>query len=466
MTLHKKVDIADIIETQDNKLFSYSIVGLCCLVLMADGFDNQALNYTSPAIIREWGIDRETMVFAFTSSTVGWMSGALIFSIIADAIGRRNATVLAAFFFGGATFAISFAEDLWQLSILRFLSSFGVGGAMPMAIALISDYTPSKRRGTMITMLFLGYTVGSSGGGFLAAELILTLGWQSVFMIGGIAAMAIGVLLLFALPESVRYLLVQNAPQEKIHSLVRRMKPGANYSADTEFVINEQKKPKGLPASYLFRDGRAAMTTFLWLALAFSFVTHFFISNWLPVLLADYMELDQVARTKAFFQFGAFFGIVFGWLIDRYGVPVVIWAKCLGAIPVAAIGLFLVGGAGPYLLMGIALGAGIFVLGGTIGLNAITGMVYPTFIRSTGTGAAFFVARFGALMGPALGATLLAYDVPIVWIFIIGALPMLLSGISAFFLSMNVDVLHKRKPPHAEHSDEPAVEGGAAPARA
>jgi AAHS family 4-hydroxybenzoate transporter-like MFS transporter len=465
MAPQKKVDIADVIEKQDNKVFSYSIVGLCCLVLMADGFDNQALNYTSPAIIREWGIDREAMVFAFTSSTVGWMSGALIFSIIADMIGRRNATVLAALFFGGATLAISFVENLWQLSVLRFLSSFGVGGAMPMAIALISDYTPANRRGTMITMLFLGYSIGSSGGGFLAAELILTWGWQSVFMIGGIAAMVIGVILLFALPESVRYLLVQNAPQDKIHALVRRMKPNRYYSADTEFVINEQKKQKGVPLSFLFKDGRAAMTIFLWFALAFSFVTHFFISNWLPVLLADYMELDQVARTKAFFQAGAFFGILFGWLIDRYGVPVVVWAKCIGALPVAAIGFFLVGGAGPYMLMGAALGAGIFVLGGTIGLNAITGMVYPTFIRSTGTGAAFFVARVGALLGPVLGATLLAYDVPVVWILIIGAIPMLLSGISAFFLSMNVEVLHKRKPPHAEHADEPA-EMGAEPARA
>ncbi|MGY9107490.1 MAG: hypothetical protein ACKVG0_13385, partial [Alphaproteobacteria bacterium] len=47
-----QVDIADIIENQENWWFSTSTFLLCCLVLMADGFDNQALNYTAPAVIR------------------------------------------------------------------------------------------------------------------------------------------------------------------------------------------------------------------------------------------------------------------------------------------------------------------------------------------------------------------------------------------------------------------------------
>jgi len=116
------------------------------------------------------------------------MAGALTFSMIADAIGRRNAMVFAALLFGSFTYLISFSTNLWELSAYRFCASFGVGGAMPMAIALISDYTPTKRRGLMITGLFLGYSIGSAGGGFLAAELIVAYGWQSVFQVGGIVA--------------------------------------------------------------------------------------------------------------------------------------------------------------------------------------------------------------------------------------------------------------------------------------
>ena len=243
------------------------------------------------------------------------------------------------------------------------------------------------------------------------------------------------------------------------------MKPNEVIDPDTEFYIKETKKQKGVPLRFLFRDGRSMMTIFLWCALGFSFVTHFFISNWLPIFLSDYMPLDEVNRIKAMFQFGAAFGIIFGWLIDRYGIPVVTWTKLFGAIPVAFMGFFMVLDAGTAVMMVSATAAGIFVLGGTIGLNAISSMIYPTFIRSTGSGAAFAVARIGALAGPSFGALLIWLEVPIVWVFVLGAIPMVLSGLAAYALSRTVDVLHERKPPHTEHQDEPAIATGQVPAR-
>jgi MFS transporter, AAHS family, 4-hydroxybenzoate transporter len=467
MAQPKRVDIAHVIDTQTNHAFSTLIVVLCCAVLMVDGFDNQAINYTSAAIIKEWGIPRVLFTPVFHANVLGWMTGSLTFAMIADRIGRRNATIFAALMFSGFTYAMSFAGNLYELIAFKFLSSVGVGGAMPMAVALVADYTPAKRRALMITVLFIGYTAGTSGGGFLAAELILTQGWQSIFQVGGLVGLIVAAILAFTLPESVRYLLVQGAPQEKIHRYVRRMKPDEPIEPGTEFYIKEAKKQPGVPLRFLFQDGRAAMTFFLWFALGFSFVTHFFISNWLPILLSDYMPLDDVNRVKAMFQLGAFFGFVFGFLIDRYGVPVVTATKLFGAIPVAMIGLALALDAGTAALVIAALASGIFVLGGTIGLNAISGMIYPTFIRSTGSGAAFAAGRIGALLGPSLGALLIWLETPIVWMFIIGALPMVLSGLCAFGLSRTVNVLYDRKPPHSEHvaTDEPTVEPGHVPAR-
>src|SRR5687768_11150221 len=109
MAQAKKVDIADVIETQTNWFFTYSTVALCCLVLMVDGFDNQAINYTSAAIIRDWGVDRVLFTPVFWANTLGWMVGSLVFSVIADKIGRRNATIFATVLFGGFTYAMAFA---------------------------------------------------------------------------------------------------------------------------------------------------------------------------------------------------------------------------------------------------------------------------------------------------------------------------------------------------------------------
>ncbi len=168
----QQVDIAQIVETQDGKWFAATTFLLCCMVMLADGFDNQAINYAAPSIIAEWGINRALMTPVFNISIVGWMTGSIVFAMLADRIGRRPSILLAVLLFGGFTFLIPTSSNLVELSVLRFCAAFGVGGAMPMAIALISDYSKSKNRGFRITLMYLGYTAGSSGGGMLAAEII------------------------------------------------------------------------------------------------------------------------------------------------------------------------------------------------------------------------------------------------------------------------------------------------------
>jgi len=86
----------------------------------------------------------------------------------------------------------------------------------------------------------------------------------------------------------------------------------------------------------------------------------------------------------------------------------------------------------------LSLISGILVLGGGIGVNAVSGMVYPTSIRSTGTGAAFAAARIGALMGPAIAGYLIYLQVPLPTIFLIGALPMLAAGATTFMLERSM----------------------------
>ncbi len=439
-----EVDIADVVEGQERGIlpvsnFVFMTFLLCCLIMLADGFDNQALNWVSRSITDEWGIERAFITPVLNVSILGWMTGSIGFAMIADKLGRRNSVIVAVLLFGLFTLMLPFARNLWELGALRFLATIGVGGAMPMAIALISDYTKAKNRGLAITMLYLGYTAGSSIGGFLAAEMITALGWRSVFYLGGGIAVAIALVLYLFLPESARYLLVSGGSREKILGYAKKLRPSANYSADTVFVINEQKKVAArVPLKHLFSDGRAAMTTFLWFAFGFSFFTHFFLSQWLANLLTDYVGTADAVRTQSLFQLGAGFGFIFGYLIDKKGIPVMTWTNLLAVIPVAAIGFMV--DSGTTTLMALSLISGILVLGGNIGTNAISGMIYPTFIRSTATGAAFAVARIGAILGPLIAGYLIYIEMPIQWIFLMGAVPMIPAGIACWLLSRSVEL--------------------------
>ncbi|MEA3114915.1 MAG: transporter, family, 4-hydroxybenzoate transporter, partial [Caballeronia sp.] len=95
MTQNNTVDIADVVETQERSWFTVTLFVLCALVMLADGFDNQALNYAAPGIIKEWGINRALMTPVFNVSIVGWMAGSVVFAMLADRIGRRRAILLA-----------------------------------------------------------------------------------------------------------------------------------------------------------------------------------------------------------------------------------------------------------------------------------------------------------------------------------------------------------------------------------
>lgn len=431
------VNIVDIVETQETTWFSWSLFLMCCLVMLVDGFNQQSLNYAAPAIIEDWGITPALMTGLVADINIfGWMVGAVFFTMLADNIGRRRAILLAIFVFSIFTIALSFTTNIVELSIVRFISALGIGGGMPMAISLVADYAQTKTRGLKITLLYLGYTGGSSGGGFLAAALTTTYGWKAIFFTGGIASLLIGVALIFALPESVRYLVLKHGSKERILDYARKLKPQANFAPGTEFVIHETAKT-GVPVKHLFTEGRAAMTFFLWLALGFSFVTHFFLSASLATLLSKVshqMSIPDAQKTSALFQMGAGFAWCVGWLLDKRGIQMITLIMLLGALPVAALGV--VSGYGPILVLSLI--SGILVLGGGIGINAISGMVYPTAIRATGTGAAFAAARIGALMGPAIAGYLIYLHAPLQTIFLVAALPMLAAGAATFLLERSM----------------------------
>src|SRR2546423_3935650 len=153
--------------------------------MLADGFDNQAISYAAPSIIAEWGINRALMTPVFNLSIAGAITGAIVFATLADRFGRRPATMSAVALFGGFTLAIPLAHSIAQLALLRFCASLGVGGAMPLAMTLAADYARSGKRAFAATLLFAGYTAGSSGGGWLAAEIGPPFGWRSIFFGGG-----------------------------------------------------------------------------------------------------------------------------------------------------------------------------------------------------------------------------------------------------------------------------------------
>ena len=164
--LQALIDAAPVSKTQ------WRVIICCFLVVMLDGFDTAAIGFIAPDIRTHWQLTAGDLAPLFGAGLFGLMTGALIFGPLADKIGRKPILVGSVFVFGLASLLSAFSPDMTTLVVLRFITGIGLGGAMPNAITLTSEYCPSARRSTLVTLMFCGFTVGSALGGIASAQLL------------------------------------------------------------------------------------------------------------------------------------------------------------------------------------------------------------------------------------------------------------------------------------------------------
>lgn len=404
---------------------------LCGLAVALDGFNTQAIGYVAPAIARDWHLGREALSPVFASGLIGLMIGALTFGPVADRFGRKRIIIACTAFFGVFSLATAAAHTLDQLIALRFIGGLGLGGVMPNSIALTSEFSPHRSRGTMVMVMFCGFPIGATIGGFAAASIIPAYGWQGVFILGGVLPILLVPVLMGMLPESIRHLVLQGHKPAEVRALLSRVHREFVFPGDTTFVIPEERAP-GLAVGHLFRHGRALLTLLLWIVFFTSLLDLFLLANWLPTVFHDAgISLSLSVIATALFQGGGVVGTLgLGWVVDRFGVYRVLTAiYFLGAIFIALLGHLHALAA----IMLCTFGAGVGIIGGQTGANVVAALIYPTYIRSTGVGWALGIGRIGSIVGPVIGGIMLAQRWPLPTIFLAAAFPAV-CGSAAIYL--------------------------------
>jgi MFS transporter, AAHS family, 4-hydroxybenzoate transporter len=428
------VDVQAFIDERPFGRFQLRVVALCALCMLLDGFDAQAIGYVAPSIIEAFHVGRASLSPVFAAGLLGLMLGALGFGPVADRLGRRPVLLFCVLAFGLATLATSTAGSVRALVAFRFLTGLGLGGAMPNAIALTTEYGPRRVRHTTVMLMFCGFSLGAALGGIAAAGLIARFGWKAVFVVGGAVPCAALALLVPLLPESIRYLVVRGNRGERVAGILARIDLAARPDPAAVFTVEEHAS-RGLAVAQLFTEGRARFTLLVWVLFFMSLLDLYLLTSWLPTIIHDAgVAVSRAVLVTALFQVGGMIGaLALGRLFDRYSPFLSLALTYLGA------GAFvlLIGtvGTSTALLATTVLGAGFCVVGGQIGANALTADAYPTAIRSTGVGWALGIGRIGSIVGPLVGGALLSLEWPIREIFLVAAGPMALAALAAFALS-------------------------------
>ena len=422
----RALTVNELIDDRPPSAFQIAAIVLCGFVILFDGFDTQAMGFLVPSIAQEFGVPRAAFGPASSAALFGLMLGAMASGPSADRWGRKSAIVLSVLVFGVMSLLTARASSLSELVLLRFLTGLGLGGAMPNAVSLASEYAPKRLQPMFVSAIFVGMASGALVASGVGGVLMPLWGWRSVFVVGGLLPIALALALIKVLPESLRFLAIAGAERARIAAIVRRIAPEA---ADTPLAPpSAAERREGLPVKHLFTEGRAPGTVLLWIPFFMNLLILYFILLWLPSLLTDAgMPTSAGITAVAVFSIGGIVGTLLqGPLMKGFGVFLPMAVEFVASL--ALVWLASVIFANFELMMFVTFVLGVSVQAAQAGLNVLAAMYYPTAIRSTGVGWALGIGRIGSIVGPLIGGAMLQMHWTPREIFLAGAVPALIAA--------------------------------------
>ena len=381
-------------------------------VVLIDGYDIGAIAFAAPHLIKAWGIQPHALGAVFSASLIGILFGSALFGWIGDRYGRKAALIWSNLLFGVFTYAAAHATNLDQMFWLRLAAGLGIGGVIPNVVAINAESAPRRLRATLALIAVGCVPIGGAIPGIISAVWVPQHGWPILFQVGGVVPVVIGLAGFFGLPESIKYMTLHESQRPKIAKLVAEIAPGYQVPPNARFVLeDEQEQFKGFNPAYLFRQGLQVITPLTWLLFALNLMGFFFLLSWTPTLMtALKLPPATAAMAGASIQVGGTVGslALCGWL-QRHRFLAVAIMFVLAVPVVGAIGF--AGLTSQTALLVTTFFAGFLVLGIQSGINVAGAMIYPTSLRSNGSGWQLGLGRIGSIVGPLVGAQLVGMPV-------------------------------------------------------
>jgi AAHS family 3-hydroxyphenylpropionic acid transporter len=352
----------------------------CACVALCEGIDLQAAGVAAAGIGAELRLTPEQFGTFFSSSTFGLFFGALVGGRLADSIGRKAVLVGSVALFAVFSLLTAAAWDVESLIAARLLTGLGLGGALPMLLALVSEVNHGEDQSASVAVVYAATPFGGALAS-LVSLLIPASHWRTIFIVGGVAPLMLTPLMAVGLRESAAF---QRARQE-----------GAAM-------------PKGGRFIAIFAGGRALRTVLLWLSSCLSLLLLYLLLNWLPTLLVSdgLTHLQAVGAQIGFNLGGALAALLIGHsLRGKLSEPAIIMTFVALPLLLAALAK---APADTGLIALVVFMLGCAVMAAQAFLYAMAPITYPISIRGVGVGAAVAVGRIGSIVGPKLGGYLKA----------------------------------------------------------
>ena len=419
--------------------FHYKLLLVTGLGWLFDSMDTGLIAFILPVLAKEWGLAPGQMGLIGSIGLIGMALGAVISGTVADRIGRKKVFTITVLLYSIASAFCALSWNYQSLLVFRFLVGFGLGGELPVAATLVSEYAPSRVRGRFIVLLESFWGLGWIAAACIAYFFIPVYGWRMAFLIGALPALYVCLIRLH-MPESVRYLLTRGRVDEArqiVLSLEKQLHvPSPLFTGETETV------PVVAKASFreLWKKPFMSRTIMLWLVWFGINFSYYGIFMWLPSLVFqqgftvvktfEYVLIMTLAQLPGYY--------CAAWLVDKIGRKYTLSAFLLFS-GVASYFFGHASTAATLMMWGSVMS--FFNLGAWGVLYTYTPEQYPTAIRALGSGWAAGFGRFGGMAAPMMVGVLLARSFGFASVFYMFAL--VFAAVAVIVLSLGVESKQK-----------------------
>ena len=377
--------------------FHYRLLVVTGLGWMFDAMDTGLIAFIMPRLSQSWQLTAPEKAWVVSIGFVGMAIGAVLAGGIADRIGRKTVFATTLVVYSIATALCGFAPDLTWLLVFRFVVGFGLGGQLPVAVSLVSEYVPARVRGRFIVLLESFWGLGWLLAALVAFFVIPAYGWQIAFILCGIPALYV-FYIWRKIPESVPYL-INRGRIEEAHKIVCRLEKEAGIPVVEKIEVAPVAEKHNVSFAQLWSRGLAKRTIMLWLIWFGIVYSYYGIFTWLPSLLEQHgfsiVKSSKYTLILILAQLPGYMAAA--WLIEKLGRK----ATLSGFIAACAICAYFFGQAssdGLIILWGCLLS--FFNLGAWGVLYSYTPEQYPANIRAFGSGWASAIGRIGGIVAP------------------------------------------------------------------
>lgn len=381
---------------------------LAVIVTMAlsalDGFDVLSVTFAAPAIARDWHLGSAALGMLLSAGLAGMAFGSFFLAPLADLWGRRRVVLVNLALMAVGMLASAAAPALPELIFCRVVTGLGIGAMVAVINPLAAEFANRDKRPFAMAMMTVGYPVGGLIGGVLAASIIPSHGWRSIFVAGSLGALLLLPFVLAWLPESPTFLLTRTSAAARCQLdavLIRFGQP--------RLMAGWQPEPiRNVGYAGVFTRDQIARTAAMTSANFFYVLAVYYALSWLPQMAANVgFAPGQASLIGASANLsGIAGGLLVGYSLAgsdlRRPTALVMSGTAL------MVGLIGFAPASFPLWLAAAGCCGFLLFAGMAGLYTVLASSFAASARASGVGFVIGVGRIGSAIAPVLAGNLFA----------------------------------------------------------